>query len=347
MSIALLPTGVHPNGHRSHAEAPLEVRPDILACIGETPLVHLAKFSQAVSRTVYAKLEGSNPGQSAKDRIALAMVDALEADGSLQPGGTVIETTSGNTGFALAMICAVRDYRCVLCTNDKISQAKLDALSALGAEVEVCPSKVEPGDPRSYYERARTIQRETPNSVYVNQYFHAGNPAAHYGATGPELWRQTGGTLTHYFAPVGTGGSISGASRFLKEKGADIQTIGVDAYGSVLTKYHATGKLDVLEVKPYLLEGVGKNIIPDNVHFDLIDRMVQVGDKQSAHEARDLAKAEGILVGFSSGAVLAAIRQIADELPPNAVIVALMSDHGSKYFDKIFSDRWMTDNDLL
>lgn len=347
MSLAPPPTGVALRGRWPRADTPPGVSADILACIGDTPLVHLKKFSQAVGRTVYAKLEGANPGQSAKDRIALAMVDALEADGSLQPGGTVIETTSGNTGFALAMICAVRDYRCVLCTNDKISQAKLDALAALGAQVEVCPSKVAPDDPRSYYERAKTLQRETPNSVYVNQYFHAGNPAAHYGATGPELWRQTTGTLTHYFAPVGTGGSISGAARYLKERNPAIRCVGVDAYGSVLTKYHATGVLDETEVKPYLLEGVGKNIIPDNVHFEMIDRMVQVGDRPSAHEARDLAKAEGILVGFSSGAVLAAVREVAGELPADAVVVALMSDHGSKYFDKVFSDRWMAENDLL
>ena len=332
---------------RRTEQLPSGVRPDILACIGQTPLVYLRKFSAEVGRTVYAKLEGANPGQSAKDRIALAMIDALEADGSLRPGGTVIETTSGNTGFALAMICAVRDYRCVLCTNDKISTAKLDALTALGAEVEVCPSKVDPEDPRSYYERAKALQRETPNSVYVNQYFHAGNPAAHYGATGPELWRQTDGTVTHYFAPVGTGGSISGASRYLKEQNPDLVTVGVDAHGSVLTNYHATGKLDTQEIKPYLLEGVGKNIIPDNVHFELIDQMVQVGDRASAHEARDLAKAEGVLVGYSSGAVLSAVREVAAELPTGAVVVALMSDHGSKYFDKIFSDRWMRENDLL
>ena len=347
MPLAPPPAGVAAPPPRAIGELPSGVLPDVLACIGDTPLVHLAKFSAAVGRSVYAKLEGANPGQSAKDRIALAMVNALERDGSLPPGGTVIETTSGNTGLALAMICAVRGYRCVLCTNDKISAAKLDALAALGAEVEVCPSKVDPDDPRSYYERAKTLQREIPDSVYVNQYFHVGNPEAHYGATGPELWRQTDGTLTHYVAPVGTGGSISGASRYLKERDPAIQTIGVDARGSVLTKFHATGRLDVAEIKPYLLEGVGKNIIPDNVHFELIDRMVQVADKPSAHEARELAKTEGILVGFSSGAVLAAIREVADELPPDAIVVALMSDHGSKYFDKIFSDRWMAEQGLL
>ena len=347
MSIAQPHASVATTAPPPGARLPKGVRPDILACIGDTPLVHLAKFSDAVGRTVLAKLEGANPGQSAKDRIALAMVDALEADGSLLPGGTVIETTSGNTGFALAMICAVRDYRCVLCTNDKISTAKLDALAALGAEVEVCPSAVEPDDPRSYYERAKALQREIPNSVYVNQYFHAGNPAAHYGATGPELWRQTEGRLTHYFAPVGTGGSISGAARYLKERNRAVRTIGVDARGSVLTKYHATGELDVGQIEPYLLEGVGKNMIPANVHFDLIDRMVQITDRPAAHEARDLAKAEGILVGYSSGAVLAAVRQIADDLPRDALVVALMSDHGSKYFDKIFSDRWMAEKGLL
>ena len=324
-----------------------EIRESILDCIGDTPLVRLRKFSDDIGRTVLAKLEGANPGQSAKDRIAMSMVDDMEADGQLLPGGTVIETTSGNTGFALAMICAVRGYRCILVTNDKISQSKLDALKALNARVEVCPSKVPAEDPRSYYEVAKRLHRETPNSVYINQYYHPGNVKAHYISTGPEVWRQTDGALTHYFAPVGTGGTISGASKYLKERNPLIQAIGVDAYGSVLTKYHETGEFDENEIKPYLLEGVGKNIIPDNVHFDLIDQMVKVGDRESAHEARDLAKSEGILVGYSSGAVLAGIRLMARELPQDAIIVALMSDHGCKYFEKIFNDGWMREKGLM
>ena len=323
------------------------IKESILDCIGETPMVRLRRFSEAIGRTVYAKLEGANPGQSAKDRIAVAMVDALEEAGDLCIGGTVIETTSGNTGFALAMICAVRGYRCILVTNDKISVAKLDALKALGAEVEICPSNVDSKDPRSYYERAKTLQRETPGSVYVNQYYHPGNPKAHFETTGPEIWRQTAGTVTHYFAPVGTGGSISGAAAYLKQENPAVEAIGVDADGSVLTHYHRTGEFDAARIKPYLVEGVGKNIIPGNVHFDLIDAMVQVGDRESALEARELARTEGILVGYSSGAVLAGVRAYAKTLPEAAVVVALMSDHGNKYFEKIFSDAWMREKGLL
>ncbi len=319
----------------------------ILDCIGNTPMVRLSSFSESGKALVAGKLEGANPGQSAKDRIALAMIDAKEQSGDLLVGGTVIETTSGNTGYSLAMICAVRGYRCVLCTNDKISKSKLDALQALGAEVEVCPSNVPADDPRSYYERARTLNRQIPNSVYINQYFHPGNVSAHYGSTGPEIWAQTGGQITHYVAPIGTGGTMSGAARYLKEQKPGVRTIGVDAYGSVLAKYHATGEFDREEIYPYLLEGVGKNIIPDNVHFELIDEMVKVGDKAAAHEARDLAREEGILVGFSSGAVLAAVRTLLPTLAHDAVVVALMSDHGSKYFDKIFDDDWMRRSALL
>ena len=323
------------------------VSESILECIGDTPLVKLHDFSQSVGVTVLAKLEGANPGQSAKDRIALEMVNTMERDGLLLPNGTIIETTSGNTGFALAMIAAVRNYRCVLCTNDKISQSKLDALRALGAEVIVCPSKVPAEHPDSYYERAKALQRTTPNSVYVNQYFNPGNPAAHYVTTGPEIWHQTGGDLTHFVAPVGTGGTISGTGQYLKKQDPLVQVIGIDAYGSVLTKFHAEREFDAAQIHPYLLEGVGKNIVPDNVDFDTIDVMIQVGDRESAHEARELAREEGILLGFSSGAVLAGIRRLAVKLPSDAVVVALMSDHGSKYFEKIFNDDWMRDNGLL
>ncbi len=325
----------------------LDVKESILDCIGNTPMIRLRRFSESVGVTVLAKLEGANPGQSAKDRIAVSMVDALEESGELCLGGTVIETTSGNTGFALAMICAVRGYRCILVTNDKISVAKLDALKALGAEVEICPSDVDSEDPRSYYERARALQAQTPGSVYVNQYYHPGNPRAHFETTAPEIWEQTDGTLTHYFAPVGTGGSISGVARYLKQRDPLIRTYGVDADGSVLTEFHKSGLYDKSKIKPYLLEGVGKNIIPDNVHFDLIDEMVQVGDKASALEARELARTEGVLVGYSSGAVLAGIRAVAKTLPKHAVVVALMSDHGNKYFEKIFSDEWMRSKGLM
>ncbi len=325
----------------------IQIHESILDCIGDTPLVRLRRFSESVGIQVLAKLEGANPGHSAKDRIALSMVDAMELAGKLRPGGTVIETTSGNTGYALAMICAVRGYRCVLCTNDKISKSKLVALRALGASVEICPSNVAAEDPTSYYERAKALHRQTPNSVYINQYFHPGNSMAHYLTTGPEIWSQSGGSLSHFFAPVGTGGTVSGSGKYLKEQNPRVQIVGVDAYGSVLTKYHETREFDDSEIYPYLLEGVGKNIIPDNVDFDCIDTMVKIGDREAAYEARELAKTEGVLVGFSSGAVLAAIRLMATELPANAVVVALMSDHGNKYFDKIFDEDWMEENDLL
>jgi len=324
-----------------------KVHDSILSCIGDTPMVRLQTLSERTGLEVLAKLEGANPGQSAKDRIALKMIEALECSGDLRAGGTVIETTSGNTGYALAMICAVRRYRCVLVTNDKISKSKLIALRSLGAEVEVCPSKVAPDDARSYYEVAKQIHASTPNSVYVNQYFHTGNTLAHYLSTGPEVWTQCGGDLAHYFAPVGTGGTISGAGKYLKEQDPSVQVIGVDAYGSVLTKYHETGEFDEKEIYPYLIEGVGKNIIPGNVDFETIDTMVKIGDREAAHAARDLAKTEGILVGYSSGAVLAAVELMAKELKPGSRVVALMSDHGTKYFDKIFDDAWMSKKGLM
>ena len=313
----------------------------ILDAIGNTPLVRLHRSVTGIAATVYAKIESLNPGLSAKDRIALQMIERAEDSGRLLPGGTVIESTSGNTGFSVAMVCAVKGYRCILVTTQKISTEKLAALRALGAEVRICPTDVTADDPRSYYSVAKALNAEIDNSYYINQYYNDGNALSHYQTTGPEIWQQTNGEITHYVAAVGTGGTISGTAQYLKEQNPNVQVIGVDAYGSVLKKYHETGKFDPQEIYPYKLEAVGKNIIPDNVYFDQIDEFVKVTDKEAALRARELAKLEGILVGYSSGAVMQCLQQLKGRFTADDVVVVLFSDHGSKYFGKIFSDDWM------
>jgi len=320
---------------------------NILETIGDTPLIKLNKIRKGLKATVYGKVEAFNPGHSAKDRIALYMITSAEEKGLIGPGSTIIETTSGNTGFSLAMISIIKGYRCILTVPDKISDEKLNALLAVGAEVIVCPSNVAPEDPRSYYMRAKTLAEEIPDSYYVNQYYNEANVEAHYHMTGPELWRQTEGKITHYVACVGTGGTISGTARYLKEQNPDIQVIGVDAYGSVLKKYHETGVLDNKEIYPYKLEGVGKNIIPDNVDFNIIDRFVKVDDKSSAFRARQLAKREGIFVGYSSGAAMQGVFKIQDELKDSDVVVVLFPDHGSRYLGKIYNNEWMEEQGFL
>lgn len=313
----------------------------VLDAIGQTPLIRLNRIVESLPCTVLAKVEAFNPGLSAKDRIALQMIERAEDRGLLEPGGTVIESTSGNTGFSVAMVCAVKGYRCILTAPAKISDEKRQALQAMGAEVIVCPTNVKPEDPESYYSRARHLQETTPNSIYLNQYYNLDNSEAHYLSTGPEIWQQTRGRLTHYVAACGTGGTLSGTARYLKERKPGVQVIGVDAYGSVLQKYHETGRFDESEIYPYKLEAVGKNIIPDNVDFDLVDRFVKVRDDDSAFRARDLARLEGLLVGYSSGAALQGVFELADQLRPTDTVVVLFSDHGSKYFGKIFNDDWM------
>ena len=313
----------------------------ILDAIGNTPLVRLHRIVADIPATVFAKVESLNPGLSAKDRIALQMIERAELRGQLLPGGTVIESTSGNTGFSVAMVCAVKGYRCILVTTQKISTEKLAALKALGAEVRICPTDVTADDARSYYSVAKALNAEIDNSYYINQYYNDGNALSHYQTTGPEIWEQTNGEITHYVAAVGTGGTISGTAKYLKEQNPDVRVIGVDAYGSVLKKYHETGQFDPKEIYPYKLEAVGKNIIPDNVYFEQIDEFVKVTDKAAALRARELARAEGILVGYSSGAVLQCLEQIKDRFTADDVVVVLFSDHGSKYFGKIFSDDWM------
>lgn len=320
---------------------------DVTEAIGNTPLIKLNRIVSDLPCTVYAKLESLNPGLSAKDRIALSMIESAEKEGRLHAGGTVIESTSGNTGFSVAMICAVKGYSCILCTTAKISDEKLTALKALGAIVKVCPTNVKPSDPKSYYSVAKTLHEEIDNSIYLNQYYNLDNQKAHYTTTGPEIWRQTQGKITHYIAACGTGGTLCGTGTYLKEQNEDIEIIGVDAYGSVLQKYHETGQFDENEIYPYKLEAVGKNIIPDNVDFDLVSRFIKIKDKVAAHRARELAKSEGILVGYSAGAVVECVLGLKEEFSKDDVVVLLFSDHGSKYFGKIFNDDWMKEQGFM
>lgn len=320
---------------------------NVIQVIGNTPLIRLNKFNKWIKSTIYAKVESYNPGQSAKDRIALFMIEKAEKNGQIKPGGTIIETTSGNTGFSLAMISVIKGYRCILCVPAKISDEKLNALRALGAEVVVCPTNVKADDPRSYYSQAKTLHEQIPNSFYVNQYFNEANMMAHYEMTGPEIWKQTEGKITHYVAACGTGGTLSGAGRYLKEQNPDIKIIGVDAFGSVLKKYHETGTFDNNEIYPYKLEAVGKNIIPDNVDFDVIDKFVKAEDKSSAFRSRQLAKREGLFVGYSSGAAMQGVFKIREELTKDDYVVVLFPDHGSKYLGKIYNNEWMEEAGFL
>ncbi len=315
----------------------------ILEAIGNTPLIRLNEVTKSILATVYAKVEGLNPGLSAKDRIALYMIEKAEHEGRLQPGGTIIEATSGNTGFGIAMVSAVKGYSCILCTKKKTSQEKIQALEAMGAKVIICPS-VAAEDPRSYYKTAERLHQETPNSIYLNQNFDMANSDAHFYTTGPEIWEQTKGKITHYVACAGTGGTISGTGRYLKSQNPAVQVIGVDAYGSVLAKYHETGELDEGEIRPYEVEGLGKNIIPGNMQFDIIDRFIKVNDYDSAICARRLAREEGLFVGYSSGSALKAVLEMSKELTADDVVVILFSDHGSKYLGKIFNDAWMDEH---
>lgn len=320
---------------------------NVLATIGDTPLIKLNKICKNVPAKVLAKVESFNPGHSAKDRIALYMIEQAEREGKITPGGTIIEATSGNTGFSLAMVAALKGYKCVLTVSSKSSQEKIMLLRSMGAEVIVCPADADAEDPRSYYARAEQMAREIPNSYYIGQNFNFDNSNAHYHTTGPEIWRETEGKVTHYVCCVGTGGTLSGTARYLKEQNPDIRIIGVDAYGSVLKKYWETGIFDKSEIHSWKVEGLGKTIIPDNVAFDLIDEFVKVTDRSSAHRARQMAKSEGLLVGYSSGSALQAVFQIKDQLKPTDTVVALMPDHGSRYIGKVFNDDWMRQQGFL
>ena len=316
---------------------------NLLELVGNTPMVKIDNLTRDFAGTFLAKLESANPGHSSKDRIALHIVESAEKKGILKPGDTIIETTSGNTGFSLAMVSLIKGYKCILAVSSKSSTDKIDMLKAMGAKVYVCPANVSADDPRSYYEVAKRLHSEIKGSIYINQYFNDLNSDAHYSSTGPEIWNQTDGNITHLIVCSGTGGTISGTARYLKEKNPNIKVIGVDAYGSVLKKYHETGEFDENEIYPYRIEGLGKNLIPSVTDFEIIDKYVKVTDEDSAHSARQLVKYEGIFVGYTSGAAFQAIKQLNDEKEFNKsdVIVVIFPDHGSRYLSKIYSDKWM------
>jgi cystathionine beta-synthase len=318
---------------------------NILELIGNTPLIKLNKVVEGIAGNFYAKVEAFNPGHSSKDRIALYIIEKAEQEGILRPGDTIIETTSGNTGFSLAMVSIIKGYNCILAVSSKSSKDKIDMLRSLGAKVYVCPAHVSADDERSYYNVAKRLHQETKGSVYINQYFNQLNIDAHYHTTGKEIWEQTNGKITHLIACSGTGGTISGTAKYLKEKNPNVRILGVDAFGSVLKKYHETKEFDSKEIYPYRIEGLGKNLIPSATDFDIIDKFTKVTDEESAHATRLLAKKEGLFVGYTSGAVLQAIKQYAEEgeFDNNSNIVAIFPDHGSRYMSKVFSDDWMNE----
>ncbi len=322
---------------------------NILELIGNTPLVKLNTITADLSGDFYAKLEAFNPGHSSKDRIAAFIIEEAERKGILTEGDTIVETTSGNTGFSIAMVSIVKGYKCILAVSSKSSKDKIDMLRAMGATVYVCPAHVSAEDPRSYYEVAKRLHEETKGSVYINQYFNELNIEAHYRTTGPEIWKQTNSAITHLIGCSGTGGTISGTARFLKEQNSDIKVIGVDAFGSVLKKYHETGKLDANEIYPYRIEGLGKNLIPGATDFKAIDAFVKVTDEESAHMARAISKKEGIFSGYTCGAAMQAVKQLGEqgEFDKNSVVVVIFPDHGSRYMNKIYSDQWMEDQGFL
>lgn len=317
----------------------------ILELIGNTPLIKLNKITDGLIGNFYAKVEAFNPGHSSKDRIALYIIEEAEKKGILKPGDTIVETTSGNTGFSLAMVSIIKGYECILAVSSKSSKDKIDMLRTMGAKVYVCPAHVSADDERSYYNVAKRLHEETKGSIYINQYFNDLNIDAHYKTTGPEIWEQTNGQVTHLVACSGTGGTISGTAKYLKEMNPSIKILGVDAYGSVLKKYHETKEFDNDEIYPYRIEGLGKNLIPTATDFEVIDKFTKVTDEDSAHTARELAKKEGLFVGYTSGAAFQAIKQFAEEgeFTKNSNVVVIFPDHGSRYMSKIYSDEWMNE----
>lgn len=320
----------------------------IVETIGNTPMVKLNKLFKGIPGTVLAKVEYFNPGNSTKDRMALKMIEDAEAAGILKPGGTIIEGTSGNTGMGLALAAIAKGYRCIFTMADKQSQEKINILRAVGAEVIVCPTNVAPDDPRSYYSVARKLNKDIPNSIYPNQYDNPSNAKAHYLATGPEIWKQTEGKITHYVATVGTGGSMCGTAKFLKEQNPNIVSVGIDTYGSVFKKYKETGIFDENEIYPYLTEGFGEDILPKNVDFDVIDQFIKVTDKDGALMTRRLSREEGMFVGWSSGSAVHGAWEYAKEnLKKDDVMVILLPDHGTRYLAKVYNDNWMKDHGFL
>lgn len=325
----------------------MKVYDNVLETIGNTPMIRLHRVVKDVKAQVLGKVETFNPGHSIKDRMAVQMVNDAEAAGLIKPGGTIIECTSGNTGMGLALVATVRGYKCIFTTSDKQSKEKIDMLKALGAEVIVCPTNVEPTDPRSYYSVAERLSKQIPNSFWFNQYDNLSNTKAHYSTTGPEIWDQTDGKITHLVVGVGTGGTVSGTARFLKEKNPNLQVWGIDTYGSVFKKYHETGVFDEKEIYPYITEGIGEDILPKNVDFSLIDLFEKVSDADGALAARRLAREEGLLLGYSAGSALAGLLQLKDKLSETDVVVIIFHDHGSRYVGKIYNDDWMRERGFL
>jgi cystathionine beta-synthase len=325
----------------------MDIKNNILETIGNTPLIRLNKITKGIPGTILAKVDYFNPGNSIKDRMALKMVEVAEQEGKLKPGGTIIECTSGNTGMGLALAAVVKGYKCIFTTTDKQSKEKMDILKAVGAEVIVCPTNVEPDDPRSYYSVAQRLAREIPNSYHFNQYDNLANRLAHYETTGPEIWKQTDGKITHLVCTAGTGGTITGTAQYLKEKNPNIQIWAIDVYGSLLTKYFRTGEIDMDEVHPYISEGFGEDFVPKNYDMSVIDHFEQVTDKDGAIMARKLAKEEGLFCGYSAGSCIQGLLQLKDRLKADDMVVCIFHDHGSRYVGKIYNDQWMMERGFM
>ena len=330
---------------KNKSNSGMKVSENVLSLIGSTPLIQLKKVVKGFSGNFFAKFEAFNPGHSNKDRIALHIIEEAEKKGILKSGDTIIETTSGNTGFSLAMVSLIKGYECILAVSSKSSKDKIEMLHAMGAKVYVCPANVSAEDSRSYYQVAKTLHNEIKDSVYINQYFNNLNIEAHYKTTGPEIWKQTDGKITHLVACSGTGGTISGSAKYLKKQNPDIEIIGVDAYGSVLKKYHETKELDTDEIYPYRIEGLGKNLIPTATDFESIDTFIKVTDEDSAHTAREVTRKEGLFVGYTSGAAMQAVKQLnlKEKFNDDSCVVIIFPDHGSRYMSKIYSDDWMNE----
>ncbi len=325
----------------------MDIKNNILETIGNTPLIKLNKITKDFPCTVAAKVDYFNPGNSIKDRMAVKMIEVAEKEGKLKPGGTIIECTSGNTGMGLALAAVVKGYKCIFTTTDKQSKEKMDILKAVGAEVIVCPTNVEPEDPRSYYSVARRLAKEIPNSFHANQYDNLANRLAHYESTGPEIWKQTDGKITHLVCTAGTGGTVTGTAMFLKEKNPNIQIWAIDVFGSLLTKYFRTGEVDMNEVHPYISEGFGEDFVPENYDMSVIDHFEQVTDKDGAIMARRLAKEEGIFCGYSAGSCIQGLMQLMNRLKKDDLVVCIFHDHGSRYVAKVYNDQWMIERGFL
>ena len=325
----------------------MNIKNNILETIGNTPIIRINKITKDIPATILAKVDYFNPGNSIKDRMAIKMIEVAEQEGKLKPGGTIIECTSGNTGMGLALAAIVKGYKCIFATTDKQSKEKIDILKAVGAEVIVCPTNVEPDDPTSYYSVARRLAKEIPNSFHSNQYDNLANRLAHYETTGPEIWEQTDGKITHFVCTAGTGGTVTGTAKFLKEKNPNIQIWAIDVYGSLLTKYFKTGEIDMTEVHPYISEGFGEDFVPENYDMSVIDHFEQVTDKDGAIMARRIAKEEGLFCGYSAGSCLQGLIQLKDKLKKEDVVVCVFHDHGSRYLAKIYNDQWMMERGFL